>query len=90
MSKTSTDAHRLKAYKEGIDRVISIEIKSQVDVLEAGVSIEEAEIDEVKKVITKQLLEQEVKERISKNKVIGFVPNWGEYSPSTPFILIPS
>ncbi len=76
MSKTSTDAHRLKAYKEGIDRVISIEIKSQVDVLEAGVSIEEAEIDEVKKVITKQLLEQEVKERISKNKVIGFVPNY--------------
>ena len=76
MSKTSTDAHRLKAYKEGIDRVISIEIKSQVDVLEAGVSIEEAEIDEVKKIITKQLLEKEVKERISKNKVIGFVPDY--------------
>ena len=76
MSKTSTTAHRLKAYKEGIDRVISIEIKSQIDVLEAGISIEEAEIDEVKKIITKQLLEEEVKDRISKNKVIGFVPDY--------------
>jgi hypothetical protein len=76
MSKSSTEAHRLKAYKEGIDRVISIEIKSQVDVLEAGISIEEAEIDEVKKVITEQILEQEVKERISKNIVLGFVPDY--------------
>ncbi len=76
MSKSSTEAHRLKAYKEGIDRVISIEIKSQVDVLEAGISIEEAEIDEVKKVITEQILEQEVKQRISKNTVLGFVPDY--------------
>jgi len=76
MSKSSTEAHRLKAYKEGIDRVISIEIKSQVDVLEAGISIEEAEIDEVKKVISEQLLEQEVKEKISKNTVLGFVPDY--------------
>ena len=76
MSKTSTTAHRLASYKKGIDKVISIEIQSQVDVLEAGVSIEEAEIDEVKKIITKQLLEEEVKQRISKNKVLGFVPDY--------------
>jgi len=76
MSKVSTDAHRLSAYKEGIDRVISIEINSQVDVLEAGISIEEAEIEQVKKIITKQNLEKEVKKRISKNTVLGFVPNY--------------
>ena len=76
MSKVSTDAHRLSAYKEGIDRVISIEINSQVDVLEAGISIEEAEIEQVKKIITKQNLELEVKKRISKNTVLGFVPNY--------------
>jgi len=76
MSKTSTEAHRLKAYKEGIDRVISIEIQSQVDVLESGISIEEAEIDEVKKIITEQITAQEVKDRISKNKILGFVPDY--------------
>jgi len=76
MSKGSTDAHRLKAYKDNIDRVISIEIESQVDVLEAGISIEEAEIDEVKRVINDEILKREVEARISKNTVIGFVPNY--------------
>jgi len=79
-NKLSTTAHKLITYQKNVDTVISIEIESQVDVLERAESIEEAEIEEVKKVITENLIKKEVKENIERKKskvpILGFTKDF--------------
>ena len=75
-NKLSTTAHKLITYQKNVDTVISIEIESKVDVLERAEDIEEAEIDEVKKVINERIIKAEVKENIERKKnkipILGF------------------
>lgn len=79
-NKLSTNAHRLNTYQKNVDTVISIEIESKVDVLERAESIEEAEIEEVKKVINERIIKEEVKENIERKKnkvpILGFTKDF--------------
>ena len=79
-NKLSTNAHRLITYQKNVDTVISIEIESQVDVLERAESIEEAEIEEDKKVINERIIKEEVKENIERKKskvpILGFTKDF--------------
>jgi nucleoid DNA-binding protein len=70
-NKKSVDAHRLTTYKENIDRLIALEIKSKVDVLEQAESLQQAEKENIVEAIVKEEIKEEVEDRI-RIPIIGF------------------
>jgi len=76
----SSKAHKLKTYKENIDRLIQEEINSKVDILEKEGDIERDVIEDIVREEIIESVEEKIDEDTQKIPILGFTENYRDGS----------